>query len=167
MVVSGTTLTVSWEPPPPEQRNGVIISYTLRCSDTVESFELVLNPISSIELYGLNPNIDYMCEIAASTAAGIGPFVITSNTTEGTRKFNSNIKHFTIYFAILLESETDLNILQWIPMGAVFGVDQQFLPSSDDGFVGPIDTVFPFGSSVQNEIFVSTTIDMQVLHSIP
>ena len=52
-------------------------------------------------------------------------------------------------------------------MGAVFGVDQQFLPSSDDGLVGPIDTVFPFGSSVQNEIFVSTTIDMQVLHSIP
>ena len=53
--------------------------------------------------------------------------------------------------------EIDLNILPWIPMGVSYGTDQQFLPTTDDGFEGPIEitTGFPFGSSVQEQVFVS------------
>lgn len=45
-------------------------------------------------------------------------------------------------------------------MGAIYGTNQVFLPPTDDGFVGPIDIVpgFPFGSSIQTQVFVSALI---------
>lgn len=43
-------------------------------------------------------------------------------------------------------------------MGVNYGSSQMFLPATDDGFEGPIDiTDFPFGSSTQTQVFVSTT----------
>lgn len=45
-------------------------------------------------------------------------------------------------------------------MGVINGTNQVFLPPTDDGFVGPIDIPvgFPFGSSIQTQVFVSTLI---------
>ena len=84
LTVDETSLTASWEPPLPEERNGVISSYTLNCSGGSEILELRLNPISTITLYDLGPNTQYMCEVAAWTSAGMGPFTdLISITTEG------------------------------------------------------------------------------------
>lgn len=45
-------------------------------------------------------------------------------------------------------------------MGVIYGTNQVFLPATDDGFVGPIDIPlgFPFGSSVQTQVFVSALV---------
>lgn len=42
-------------------------------------------------------------------------------------------------------------------MGVTFGTTQEFLPAIDDFIQGPIEISpgFPFGSSVQTQVFVS------------
>ena len=52
---------------------------------------------------------------------------------------------------------SELLVLQWIPMDVLFGTIETFLPATDDGFEGPIEisTGFPFGSSIQTQVFVS------------
>ena len=72
---NGSSLMVSWDPPLPEDSNGVITSYLLACdSEDADNFELLLNPIFLIILYDLAPFTEYACSIAASTSAGIGPY---------------------------------------------------------------------------------------------
>lgn len=81
ITVYGNSLVVSWQPPPSEQRNGIIVFYRLQCSSLEE---LILNPILQFSLYDLNPNTQYFCRIAASTAVGIGPYTdYLTATTEG------------------------------------------------------------------------------------
>ena len=81
IVVDGNSLVLSWQPPPSELRNGIIVSYTLSCNLLDD---LNLNPILQFNLYDLNPNTEYFCQIAASTAVGIGPFTaFLTATTEG------------------------------------------------------------------------------------
>ena len=63
---------LSWQPPLPEERNGVIISYTLICGGT----EIKLNAVTQLTLYlydEFSPNAEITCSIVASTAAGEGP----------------------------------------------------------------------------------------------
>lgn len=56
-------------------------------------------------------------------------------------------------------TDGELIIFQWTLMGAIYGISQVFLPATDDGFVGPIDIPgFPFGSSIQTQVFVSALI---------
>lgn len=52
-------------------------------------------------------------------------------------------------------------------MGAIYGTTEEFLPPTDDGFEGPIEIPpgFPFGSSVQTQVFVSFPVS-QVLESV-
>ena len=62
---------------------------------------------------------------------------------------------------IILISLTDAieadSYFSFIPMDIHVGVQQLFFPGTDDGFFGPIDIPggFPFGDSVQNEVYVS------------
>ena len=99
LTVDETSLTASWEPPLPDERNGVISSYTLNCTGGSEILELRLNPISTITLYDLRPNTQYMCEVAASTSAGIGPFTNQiSITTEGIYSHNKKYMVFNFSF---------------------------------------------------------------------
>ena len=83
--VESNSITLSWEPPPPENRNGIINSYTLSCDvEAGTNIELILNPVSQMSLYDLSPNTEYTCRVAASTAVGIGPYTVDiSVTTEG------------------------------------------------------------------------------------
>ena len=157
--MAGTTLTASWEPPLPAQSSGVISSYTLLCFSG-ETLDLRLNPISTIQLYDLSPNTQYMCRIAAWTAVGQGPFssAITV-TTEGMHIMIPLRQSEMSIFFIFLGSDINFTVLRWIPMGANYdSSQQQFLPATDDGFEGPIaiSIGFPFGSSVQEQVFVST-----------
>jgi len=58
-------------------------------------------------------------------------------------------------------SITDISVddvyLPFVVVGAAFGVETVYLPASDEGVQGPvtIPTGFPFGSSVQNQVYVS------------
>lgn len=82
--VENTTLILSWQPPAPEDRNGVIISYTLSCtSDEGSSITLTLTAILGISLYELSPDTTFTCQIAASTSVGIGPYSETLMGTTG------------------------------------------------------------------------------------
>jgi hypothetical protein len=45
--------------------------------------------------------------------------------------------------------------LPFLDVGSTVGVQPFYLPRSDDGFLGPINTgFFPFGSSLQTRAFV-------------
>ena len=67
--------TLTWEPPPHDKQNGIIIEYVIRVS--------ILENNETINLYSTNtylvvntlrPYRTYVCVIAARTAIGTGPF---------------------------------------------------------------------------------------------
>ena len=65
----------SWQPPPPDQQNGVITRYDIVC--TPSSGQLV-NGISYYNALNatvgmFTPATQYSCTITASTSAGMGP----------------------------------------------------------------------------------------------
>ncbi|PIK36504.1 putative receptor-type tyrosine-protein phosphatase delta isoform X4, partial [Apostichopus japonicus] len=73
--VSSDMITVSWEPPLYEERNGVITGYTVRmyAGDPTQS---ITNRTSanSLTFSGLRPNTDYVVQVKAHTSVGGGPF---------------------------------------------------------------------------------------------
>ena len=66
----------SWQPPPPDQQNGVITGYDIVCTPSSGSGEPV-NGMSDGALNAtvgmLTPATQYSCTITASTSAGTGP----------------------------------------------------------------------------------------------
>lgn len=72
---------LTWNPPPEERQNGVIISYTISCTDN----ELIVK--GHVRSYCIDFRLGgqpYDCSILASTAVGDGPSTSTiSVTTEG------------------------------------------------------------------------------------
>lgn len=86
MAANGTTLTLVWQPPLSEERNGIIISYTVSCSsENGDQYTVILNPILILQIQGLSPVTEYTCSIAASTSVGLGPYTDTLTVvTQGT-----------------------------------------------------------------------------------
>ena len=69
------SITLEWSPPPPIDRNGVIIYYQLKLEE-VET-ETVLewtSPELMTTRNSLHPHFNYKCSVAAHTSAGTGPF---------------------------------------------------------------------------------------------
>ena len=66
----------SWQPPPPDQQNGVITRYDIICTPNSGRGELV-NGMSDGSLNAtvrmFTPATQYSCTITASTSAGTGP----------------------------------------------------------------------------------------------
>ena len=66
----------SWQPPPPDQQNGVITRYDIVCTPSSGSGETV-NGMSGGTLNAtvgmFIPGTQYSCNITASTSAGTGP----------------------------------------------------------------------------------------------
>ena len=85
ITTSSRSLTLSWHPPLPSQRNGVIISYYINCSlkriaifnETRES-----NISNSVNVPDLVPGTKYICSVVASTVKGDGPAAVMGVTTE-------------------------------------------------------------------------------------
>lgn len=73
-LVTDTSFTLSWQPPPFEGSNGVIRLYIIQILevDTGTLFTATSN-ITEITLEGLHPFYSYSCRIAAETI-GLGPF---------------------------------------------------------------------------------------------
>ena len=83
---SGACLNLpEWEPPSPEDQNGLIVGYTINITDleTGERYQH-LSTSTNITIGSLTPFTTYICIIAARTNIGIGPFstVVTVQTLE-------------------------------------------------------------------------------------
>ena len=82
---SSRSATITWDPPPMAQQNGIIILYTINVTvaDSGEMFQLT-SATTSLTVSTLQPFTTYFCIIAASTSVGMGPFstVVTLQTPE-------------------------------------------------------------------------------------
>lgn len=72
---SSRSATLDWDPPPPDEINGIIIQYVINVTvvGSSSTFQLISNS-SSIFVLDLKPYTTYICTIAAVTSVGIGPF---------------------------------------------------------------------------------------------
>ncbi len=75
--VTSRSAVLTWDPPPYEDQNGVIISYliSVTINETGENFVLSTND-TSLSITGLRPYRTYICTIAASTSVGVGPYTM-------------------------------------------------------------------------------------------
>nr|XP_032625909.1 roundabout homolog 3 isoform X2 [Chelonoidis abingdonii] len=74
-VGNSTSISVSWEPPPAGEQNGIIQDYRIWCLGNESRFHInrsVEGTVHSTVLQGLVPGVLYRAEVAAVTSAGIG-----------------------------------------------------------------------------------------------
>lgn len=74
--MNGTTAWLTWDPPPPEHRNGIISGYSVRVANinpSTAAFNELSTDQTAIAVGGLHPFYTYSFTIAARTIA-IGPF---------------------------------------------------------------------------------------------
>ncbi|XP_043556139.1 roundabout homolog 2 [Chiloscyllium plagiosum] len=72
---NSTSISVSWDPPPMEQQNGIIQEYKIWCLGNASRFHInktVDAAIRSVVIGGLLPGVQYRVQVAASTGAGVG-----------------------------------------------------------------------------------------------
>ncbi|XP_068172990.1 roundabout homolog 1 isoform X2 [Antennarius striatus] len=72
---NGTTIVVSWQPPPEEEQNGVVQEYKIWCLGNESRYHInrtVDGLTFSVLIPNLVPGIRYSVEVAASTGAGPG-----------------------------------------------------------------------------------------------
>ena len=82
---TSTTISLSWEPPADDQRNGIITLYIIRVVSVDAGTTAYYNSsVPSATVTSLKPYTTYECSIAAETSAGRGPFSspITVQTDE-------------------------------------------------------------------------------------
>lgn len=87
--LSPRSFNLSWEPPLPEQRNGIITRYTVRVLDAQANndfliYTTLLNLTFPTGLVLVVPYRTYILQVAAETVVGRGPFStdVTLNTPE-------------------------------------------------------------------------------------
>ena len=84
------SITFTWDPPPLDQQNGIIIEYfiNITVANNGETFQEATTE-RSLSIYTLRPFTTYFCIIAASTSAGIGPYstVFTLQTPQDGKSF--------------------------------------------------------------------------------
>lgn len=97
LMVTETSYTLTWQPPPYEGINGVIRQYVIQVLevDSGRIFTEVSND-TEITLEGLHPFYSYTTRIAAETI-GVGPFSIpiTVQLNEDGKQEDGDI-HFTL-----------------------------------------------------------------------
>ncbi len=70
------TIELTWEPPKPEDQNGVITSYSVTIveAETANVLELEIAQTQPVlVVHSLHPYYTYQCSVAAATTIGIGP----------------------------------------------------------------------------------------------
>ena len=102
---SSDSIILVWEPPSPEDQNGLIVGYTINVTDleTGERYQH-LSTSTNITIGSLTPFTTYICIIAARTNIGIGPFstVVTVQTLEDgmcycTFQWSRYLQRLTLY----------------------------------------------------------------------
>ena len=81
-VISTTshTLTLSWSPPLPSQRNGVITSYLVFC--TIGGVTTSNRISGTSQVVAIDPFTSYTCTVSAATMVGDGPPATVSGTSD-------------------------------------------------------------------------------------
>uniref|UniRef100_A0A8K9VC92 Roundabout, axon guidance receptor, homolog 2 (Drosophila) n=1 Tax=Oncorhynchus mykiss TaxID=8022 RepID=A0A8K9VC92_ONCMY len=72
---NSTSISISWDPPPPDHQNGIIQEYKIWCLGNETRFHVnktVDAAIRSVVVGGLQVGVLYRVEVAASTSAGVG-----------------------------------------------------------------------------------------------
>ncbi|XP_062275695.1 roundabout homolog 2 isoform X6 [Scomber scombrus] len=72
---NSTSISISWDPPPPDHQNGIIQEYKIWCLGNETRFHVnktVDAAIRSVVVGGLQVGVVYRVEVAASTSAGVG-----------------------------------------------------------------------------------------------
>uniref|UniRef100_A0A3B5Q046 Roundabout, axon guidance receptor, homolog 2 (Drosophila) n=1 Tax=Xiphophorus maculatus TaxID=8083 RepID=A0A3B5Q046_XIPMA len=72
---NSTSISISWDPPPPDHQNGIIQEYKIWCLGNETRFHVnktVDAAIRSVVVGGLQVGLVYHVEVAASTSAGVG-----------------------------------------------------------------------------------------------
>ena len=83
--ISSSAVNLSWQPPLPEQRNGIIIRYVVNVTavETGEGFELV-SVLDNLTVDSLHPHWTYIFMVSGETSVGVGPpsLAVTATTLE-------------------------------------------------------------------------------------
>ena len=80
--ISSTLFCLSWDPPPQPEQNGEIIGYNVSVTNFYTGAQIIIfTPINSTEIASLRPFTPYLYAVAAVTAAGIGPYSVSSILT--------------------------------------------------------------------------------------
>ncbi|XP_065819192.1 roundabout homolog 2 isoform X1 [Labrus bergylta] len=72
---NSTSISVSWDPPPSDEQNGIIQEYKIWCLANETRFHVnksVDATIRSVVVGGLQAGVQYHVEVAAGTSAGVG-----------------------------------------------------------------------------------------------
>ncbi|KAI1903450.1 hypothetical protein AGOR_G00027320 [Albula goreensis] len=89
---NSTSISISWDPPPPDHQNGIIQEYKIWCLANETRFHVnktVDAAIRSVVVGGLQAGVQYRVEVAASTSAGVGvksepqPIIIGKEVKDG------------------------------------------------------------------------------------
>ena len=94
------TLTLSWSPPLPSQRNGVIVNYLITCSSGGSIINSTRTSSTILTITGLQPFTDYFCLVRAATIAGDGPATVMHVLTKEESELhltNNNFHNPMIY----------------------------------------------------------------------
>jgi len=83
------SITFSWAPPNPTERNGVITVYSVSCTPQtgVESISMQYTQAGTFSLEGFTPATMYSCSIFASNRQGDGPVASKIIHTQNDGKF--------------------------------------------------------------------------------
>ena len=72
-------MSISWDPPSYEHRNGPNLQYSVNVSHVESSFTSYKSVSSTSAIFtSLHPDYVYTCEVAAENSAGQGPFRVES-----------------------------------------------------------------------------------------
>lgn len=72
---SPTSASITWDQPPADDVNGVIIQYIINVTVVGSGQTFLLNSTTTtLNITILQPYTTYICVIAAVTSAGVGPF---------------------------------------------------------------------------------------------
>lgn len=81
--ITSSSIQLTWEPPPLEYHNGMIVSYTILCIEQQESDEILTiysTMTTDITINQLHPYYTYSCKVSAVTVSQ-GPFSDSINIT--------------------------------------------------------------------------------------
>ena len=73
------TLTLSWNPPRPSERNGIITHYEYLCTGVHNEYQSTT--LLTVTVSELKAFTSYKCWVKAATAIGTGPAAISTSTT--------------------------------------------------------------------------------------
>ena len=94
MIVNSSTVLITWQPPPLDDQNGIIITYVINISlevnDTVP--QQYITSFLNVTVAGLHPFSTYVVAVAAQTGVGRGPFSgFTIHTPEDGKAYSVEI----------------------------------------------------------------------------